>query len=116
MYNIPDKTDPTYQGKIEVLLWYADIYLLAAAGLTLYGKYNCCYKMMSEAVDLPNKKHRVPMVPVEAEAFGWLMFENCQEKWKVIVPMKAKNPRWSIPQFSKDDSSSTHQIPQYQVD
>ena len=107
MYNIPDKTDPTYQHKIEKLLWYVDIYLPATAGLGICGKVDRSYKTMGEAVELPNKT-RVPMVPVEAEAFGWLMLENCQEKWKLIVPMKAKNPRWSIPQFSKDDSS-THQ-------
>ena len=108
VYNIPDKTDSAYQGKIDVLLWYVDIYLVAVAGLALYGKVDRCYKIMSQAADLQNKKLKVPMVPVEAEAFGWLVFKNCEEKWQVIVPKKAKNARWSIPKFSKNDSS-THQ-------
>ena len=49
------------------------------------------------------------MVPVEAEAFGWLMWENCLEKWTIIVPKRAKNPNWKIPQYSKHDESTTHQ-------
>ena len=106
VYNIPEKEDPSYQGKMDVLLWYIDVYLVACVGQTLYNNTNRFYLLMSSPVVLPNEEDRVPMVPVEAEAFGWLMLENCLEKWMIIVPTKAKNPNWKIPQYSKNDEST----------
>ncbi len=107
VYNIPEKTDPAYQGKIDVLFWYIDTYLVACAGLYLCSVYNRRYMKMSEAVSLPNGD-RVPVVPVEAEAFGWLMFQNCEAKWGTIVPLKVTDPNFKIPPYSKDNIS-THQ-------
>ncbi len=107
VYNIPKKTDPAYQGKIDVLFWYIDTYLVACAGLYLCSAYNRRYMKMSEAVVLPNGD-RVPVVPVEAEAFGWLMLQNCQAKWGTIVPLKVTDPNFKIPPYSKDNIS-THQ-------
>ncbi len=107
VYNIPDKKDPAYRGKIDVLVWYIDNYVVACAGLNLCNTHTRRYQMMSDPVTLPNDK-KVPMVPVEAEAFGWLMFQNCEAKWSKIVPLKITDPNFKIPPFSKDDTS-THQ-------
>ena len=55
VYNIPDKEDPSYQGKMDVLLWYIDVYLVACVGQNLYNTTNCFYLLMSSPVLLASK-------------------------------------------------------------
>lgn len=48
-----------------------------------------------------------PLVTIQAEAFGWLMIQNCYPKWQHTVPRIAKNQ--IIPPLKKD-SIETHKF------
>ena len=45
-------------------------------------------------------------VESESEAFGWLLLENCYEKWCNICPKKRQSPSWKVPRYKKNDPST----------
>lgn len=104
VYQLPEETDPTYDYKKSLLLWYTDHYLPVAAGLEYYGPTIRYYKMAIEATKVEGVKTH--LVTKESEAMGLLMYENCLEKWKEIVDMKSKDPDWKVPDWNKEDEDT----------
>lgn len=100
VYNLPPSTDDTYEEKKAVLLWYFDVYLPAAAGNDVYGPTVRYYKRSTKAIKVGGKV--MPVITLQVEAFGLLVFENCLPKWTHICPKKAQDGGWSIPTRSKN--------------
>ena len=104
VYNLPDKSHEDYEHKKKFLLWYVDRYLPAAAGEASYGKTVRLYYMATDRKNIRGKE-RV-LVESASEAFGWLLLENCYEKWCNICAKKKENPGWKIPKNKKSDPST----------
>jgi hypothetical protein len=99
VYTLPDKNDPKFEEKVNVLLWYYDNFLPKVVGFQHYNPTTRYYKK-------PHIKYEGmegPTVPLEAEAFGLIAFENCISKWNHIVPAKHKNRHWKVPTLKKKD-------------
>ena len=107
VYNLPPKTDPSYTRKKQILTWYVDVYLPKAAGAKNYGINVRAFKLLvSGMVVMGGVKKTI--VSIQSEAFGWLIYENCYEKWVLIVKKKKVNPRWKVPTYNKLNTT-THQ-------
>ena len=104
VYNLPDETHQDYEDKKKFLLWYLDKYLPAAAGEASYGKTVRLYSMAIDRKEIRGKQ-RV-LVESASEAFGWLLLENCYEKWSNICNKKKENPGWKVPKNKKNDPST----------
>jgi hypothetical protein len=104
VYILPDETDATYDKKRRLLTWYANDWLVKCAGYEHYGPTVRPFKLAVSSKKLDGI--RVPIVAMESEAFGRLMFENCRDKWIHIVPEKIKNDKWEIPSFDKKDKTT----------
>ena len=100
--DLPAEDTPNYQEKVDILVWYFDHYLVAAAGNCAYGKETRWYKHATKTIKVEGKNQSV--VLWQAEAFGLLVFENCLEKWSHICPQKAKDPNWNVPKSNKKDA------------
>ena len=101
VYELPARDAANYKEKVEILLWYFDSYMPAAAGRASYGPDIRWYKRATSAIVVAGK--RQTQVPHNAEAFGLLVFENCISKWQHICPMKVADPSWSVPTRKKND-------------
>ena len=104
VYNLPDKDHETYEHKKDFLLWYVDRYLPAAAGDVVYGKKIRSYFKVTDIIEIDGKK-RV-YVESASEAFGWLLLENCYDKWCQICPKKRESPSWKVPKYKKKDPAT----------
>ena len=85
----------------DLLIWYLDKYLPAAVGELTYSKDQRYYKRQTDSIVIKGKK-RV-LVERQQEAYGWLVLDNCYEKWCLCVPEQAKDPKWKVPLWDKDD-------------
>ena len=102
VYSLPPEDHPTYAEKKAILLWYYDSWLVALAGLEMFGTQERCYKRATKASSVRYNGNLIPLVTVEAEAFGLLMLQNCYPKWQHVVPMKAKHGlNWPVPKQKK---------------
>ena len=104
VYDLPPDTDPKYNEKKDILLWYFDSYLPAAAGNKAYGPTVRYYKRSTKSVKIGGL--RLAVIPMQVEAFGILVFENCLPKWQHICPKKAEDPTWTVPKQKKDDPAN----------
>ena len=103
IYSLPAENDPRYAEKKAMLLWYYDVWLVALAGLDMFGDHERCYKRATKASSIRYNGNLIPLVTIEAEAFGLLMLQNCYPKWQHIVPMKAKHgSNWAVPKLNKN--------------
>ena len=93
-----------YIRDMDLLLWYLDKYLPAAVGELSFGKAHRYYKKQTDSVDIRGKR-RI-LVERQSEAYGWLMYENCYDKWCHVVPQQAKDPTWKVPDWKKDDPAT----------
>ena len=97
VYNLPEDTkSDEYKRKVKILLWYSDWFLPMTAGLEFYNANIRHYQRATAVVTIWGKKTK--HITLHDEAMACLLYENCLPKWKLIVPEKAKNPKWSIPQ------------------
>ena len=62
------------------------------------------FNMMVDVLMINNKKK--PRVTVKSEAFGWVTWENCYEKWLNIIPKKNGDSDWVAPNYDKEDPST----------
>lgn len=91
------------KAKKDFVTWYFDHWLPACAGVDHYGHTKRWYKKATAPVVVNMKLGlKVPLVPMQAEALGFVIMENCESKWKHIVPKKAADPNWKVPVKSKD--------------
>lgn len=104
VYNLPAESHATYKHKVELLLWYVDIYLPAAAGETNFGNSKRRYYKIVDKAEIKGKQ-RV-LVESASEAFGLLLLENCYKKWDALCKEKAKNARFKVPKYNKDDPTT----------
>jgi hypothetical protein len=109
VYNLPDSSDATYALKRRFLTWYANVWLVKCAGYEHYGPTVRPFKLAVSAKSLHGVK--VPIVAMESEAFGRLMYENCLVKWQHILAEKYKDDKWQIPLYDKDNAE-THKYHQ----
>ena len=103
VYNLPAETSVEYKRKAEFLLWYMDCFLPAAAGSS-WGPLKRPYYLPTKKFELYGKD-RI-LVETATEAFGWLIVQNCFDKWKMNFPLQKNDPDWKVPKYSKDDEST----------
>lgn len=85
-------------------LWYVDVWLPAVADYTCYNPDIRWYQKMYEPITVKGDQYAA--VSIQSESFGWLLYENCYEKWLHIVPQKAKDRKWKAPKYNKDDEDT----------
>lgn len=85
----------------NLLLWYLDFYLPAAAGEQSFGRNIRHYKHACSAIEYKGKMRIA--VEKASEAYGLLIYENNYERWLKIVPEKAQDEKWRAPTYNKDD-------------
>ena len=104
VHDLPPDTDAKYEEKKAILLWYYDVYLPAAAGKEAYGPTVRYYKRSTKACKVGGI--RMPIIPLEVEAFGLLVFQNCFPKWQHMCPMEAKDSSWKVTKLDKNDKAN----------
>jgi hypothetical protein len=104
VWNLPELEDPNYEAKLELLIWYVDVLLPAMVGHDQYGPNIRRFSMIVDKVTINNKKK--PRVTVKSEAFGWVTWENCYDKWLNIIPKKNDDSDWVAPAYDKEDTST----------
>jgi hypothetical protein len=83
----------------DIALFYFDVYLPVLAG-DAWSKEKRCYSLMVETMEIDGKQR--PLVPTSLEAFGFLVYENCLDKWTATAEEVAKNSRFKAPTYKKD--------------
>ena len=97
VYDLPEDTNSNeYKKKVKILLWYSDWFLPMTAGLEFYSTNIRHYQRATAGVTIWGKKTK--HITLHDEAMACLLYENCLPKWKLIVPKRAENPKWNIPQ------------------
>ena len=74
IWQIPEKTDPNYERKVELLLWYVDELIPSCVGHEQFGPNIRHYTMMVSIVNIDGKM--VPQVPAKGESMGWVIYAN----------------------------------------
>lgn len=100
VYNLPPETADDYVVRKAFLLWYVDRWLPALAGEQSYGRPIRKWKMAVDKVEILGKKRIC--IESATEAFGWLLLENCHDKWVLVAPKRKDNPKWKIPRPKKN--------------
>ena len=77
VYTLPPEDHPTYAEKKAILLWYYDSWLVALAGLDMFGEQERCYKRATKPSSIRYNGKLIPLVTIETEAFSLLMLQNC---------------------------------------
>ena len=86
---------PENLGSKNLLIWYYDRYLPAAARKEYWGDDVRYYKLYTDTINLKGK--RKVLVTITSEAFGLLQLRNCAKKWRNIFVLKAKDAKAEIP-------------------
>jgi hypothetical protein len=100
-----DDTAEVQAEKQAILGWYFDSWLPACAGIEHYGPKVRYYHRATKGCPVLGGA-KVAYVPIAAEALGLVIFENCEQKWKHIVPKKVKDPNWKVPTYNKSDKTT----------
>ena len=87
----------------NLLIWYYDRYLPAAARKEYWGDDVRYYKLYTDKINLKGKQK--VLVTISSEAFGLLQLRNCAKKWKNIFVLKENDAKAEIP--SKKDNPET---------
>lgn len=85
----------------DIFLWYFNDWMPAVAGKQWFGDDIKKYKLLTDLQDVRGTK-RVN-VTITSEAFGLLMYENCQVKWQRMAQYKAKHGKKARFPKAKDD-------------
>ena len=104
IWDIPPKTHPNYNRKMDLLLCYVDELIPYCVGNDQWGKNTRQYHMMVSTV-LINGKQR-PMVTAKGEAMCWTIYANCIKKRNLVCSEIKANPKWTIPKFKGKDKST----------
>ena len=129
--DLPDESDPSYRFLLQVRLWFMSDYLPMAAGNDWYGNETIfLYNHPCSTVTVNGKKEpRVTRVSLmrsrfdgqeclltvlfachtfiqDSEAFAFLVYRNCIEKWTHLCPAKLDNPKFTPPVYDKNDESA----------
>ena len=107
-YYLPESsTDSQHKTRKDFIVWYLDHFLLACAGKDSYKSEIKHYRMPVQLMTVKGESKKSAHVTKESEALGHVIVENCYVKWGHIVPEKAKNHKWKIPDYKKD-KKETH--------
>jgi len=107
---LPDASDPSYAYKVELLTWYVGKLLPYAVGNEWLPPHVLFYKIIVEPVmvtigaQAPKKQ---PSCSAWSESMGWVIYENCYDKWKLICEARDKDPEFKVPKYNKD-KEDTH--------
>jgi hypothetical protein len=105
VYNLPAESDPTYEEREELLLWYHDELLPMALG-----QEQCAPKIRHYFSPVTKRDYgngiEMPTVTCIGEGFGLVVYDNCRTKWLAILPKKIANDNWKVPKWSKTDTST----------
>ena len=100
-----------YSDKLDLLLWYLDVWMPMVAGLENWGPTIRPFFFMTSTrrLDGDNSGKEKVLVTVTSEAFGLLVFANCREKWLADFEYKkgkiGKEAR-KVPKYNKDDPTT----------
>ena len=102
---IPPNTGRSREAKMKLVTWYADSWLPACAGTEHFSPLVCQFKRATAAAQVPGG-HKVALVPIASEAFGLVVIENCEEKFKHSMLALAKDINWKMPKNLKSDPAA----------
>ena len=109
-YTIPESTASDAQLRRDFAVWHWSTFLPQAAGVEFYPKELVNYRMPIHPLKMvpgyEKSNLNGTMVTLSCEAFGLILVKNCWDKWKEIVPEKARDDKWKIPKWNKDDSDT----------
>ena len=106
-YHLPElATDSEYEARKYFIVWYLDHFLLACAGKDSYKGEIKYYRMPVQTMTIKGESKKSAHVTKESEALGHVIVENCYLKWGHIVPKKAENHKWKIPDYKKTDPNT----------
>lgn len=95
-----------YAEAVELLTWWMDHFMPMAVGLEFWGPNIRCFCLMTEKaiVDGDVSGKEKVLVTATSEAFAYLLYANCRDKWIVDYKYLMKNGRQAkIPQYKKDN-------------
>lgn len=96
--------DPKNLKSKNLLIWYYDRYLPAAARKEYWGDDNRYYKLYTDKINLKGKQK--VLVTISSEAFGLLQLRNCAKKWKNIFVLKETEGAMAVIPTKKTDKES----------
>ena len=76
---------------MKLSLWYFDDYMTMIAGTQYWGNDVKTRFLPTDMMDLEGE--RKVIVTITSEAFGFLLYENCRDKWIQIFKWKDQNPK-----------------------
>jgi hypothetical protein len=94
-----------YERKMKLSLWYFDNYMTMIAGTQYWGNNVKKWFLPTDMMDLEGEQKVI--VTITSEAFGFLLYENCRNKWIQIFKWKDQNPKSNKkskppPQYNKN--------------
>ena len=105
LHKMPRSDDPNYPKNKSLLIWYMDHFMSALAGIDRWGEDKRYHKMPVDLLEVAGKE-RV-LVTAQTEAFGWMLLENCHDKWTAIWKEKKavqlRGGKFTVPTYNKHD-------------
>ena len=95
---------PANQVRKELYLWYYDVWLPAILPKEFWKEDIRHYKLLTDTVEIAGQQK--VLVTVASEAFGLLMWENCQDKWVNYYKLKANDEKAVVPTGKHPDAAS----------
>ena len=109
-YTVPESTASDAKLRKDFAVWYWSTFLPAAAGVEFYPKELVNYRMPIHPLKMVPGFEKTDlkgtMVTLSSEAFGLVLVKNCWDKWTEIVPEKARDDKWPIPKWNKEDDTT----------
>ena len=112
VWDLPEKPEresgPEYEAftrKMVVFVFWVDGILPAAAGTDDFGLTIRAYHLAVDKIEFKDGKMR-QAVTVPTEAFAYLMYENCREKWEATLTYRDGNKKKTVPKYNKEDEST----------
>ena len=109
-YTLPEENASDKKLREEFTVWHWTLFLPVAVGVDFYPKDLVFHRMPIQPLTMvpgyEDSQMKGCMVTVSCEAFGLVLVQNCWDKWTHIVPQKAKDEKWPIPKWNKDDAET----------
>jgi hypothetical protein len=102
----PSKDDVGFNQYKAMATWYYDKLVPSGCGKDIFTSDVRNYEMMVSTTDVFGLEKKQPHISVKSEAFQWLVYENCEEKWGNICTEWFANREFKVPNFSKKNAST----------
>ena len=105
-YRAYQKAKEQYEWRKEISIWKYEKFLPALVPDKLFGTL-VLFKLPGETVDLGagvlgQELAKCVCVPAMSEAFGYLMYENCFQRWQNLHKYTQEHPNQKTPTYNKN--------------